>query len=370
MHKFTLKIFIILITMISGLFFLLILFQKMAMEKTMEMNSYGYPPQASMRTFSNMPSNIPSGAPENEPPFAVPLMFIVVVSSIFIIIVLKYIEVNFIIPLSDIETNIKKIKEGSLEVKFQTKCENETTKETFLTLNEMVQELKEKEKLQDNFIQNLVHDLRTPVIAQERAMEILSEEMEDNPLIKGMVENNDAYLKMINYIIDAFSKKEVKIEKIDFNLSIPVKNVITALKSASDAKNITVKSEVSPDFILYADYISINRIIMNLVSNAIENIENDKTVTIKALKDNEKTTLIVEDNGHGIEEDNIKLLFAKYISIKKTNSKKSVSGLGLSIVQNLVHKNGGIIYVNSKKDEYTKFIIELPNKENVWNTTF
>lgn len=366
MHKFTLKVFIILIMMISGLFFSLILFQKMAMEKTMEMNSFGRNSYMQM----SAPINNPHDLSENEPPFGIPLMFIVVVSSIFIIIVLKYIESNFIIPLSDIEANIKKIKEGSLEVKFQTKCENETTKETFSILNEMVQELKQKEKLQDNFIQNLIHDLRTPVIAQERAMEILSEEMEDNPLVKGMVDNNDAYLKMINYIIEAFSAKEVKIEKINFNLSELVKNITQALKSAADTKNISIKSEINSDFVLFADYISFNRIMMNLVSNAIENIENGKTVTIKAFKNDEKTTVIVEDNGHGIDEDDMKFLFTKYVSKKKTGSKKSVSGLGLSIVQSLVHKNNGTICVNSKKDEYTKFIIELPNKENVWNTVF
>ena len=366
MKKFILKFLILFVSLISLMFFSLIFFQKNSMEQRMQppmMQNAGEFGIEQSLNYENYPMQAPNS--EQEPPFWIPMLFIIGFSSVFVYLILKYIDKNFVTPLLLIEKNVGEIKQGSLEVEFKAESENETIKNTFNTLNEMVQGLKQKEKLEDNFIQNLVHDLRTPVIAQERAMEILSEEMQDNPLVDAMIQNNEAYLQMVNYIIEAFSQKEIKIEKTEFNLPKLVSTVIQALQPAASTKNITVINEVPKDFMLYADYVAANRIIMNLTSNAIENIDNDKEVRIKAEKDQTRTTITIEDNGQGISKEDIETLFTKYVSKKKPGSKKSVSGLGLSIVHTLVLKNNGKIHVESEVGAYTKFIIELPNKEKV-----
>lgn len=355
MKKFILKYLIIFVSMISFLFFSLIFMQECGMKRMR-------PDQPDIENFSAPPRMMMPEEPDEEPPMSIPLIFIFLFSSGFVYMILKYIDKNFVTPIILIEENVKKIKEGNLEVEFKVKTENKDVEETFSTLNEMVQGLKQKEKLEDAFVQNLVHDLRTPVIAQERAMSILSEELKDNPIVDGIIQNNDAYLKIINYIIEAFSEKEINIKKQDVKLYDVVETVIEALKLAADKKNIKIENLIQKDFTLFVDYLSINRIILNLTSNAIENIDENKIIKIKAENMPDKTTIVIEDNGQGIEEDVIKTLFTKYVS-KKRGGKKSVSGLGLSIVKTLVNKNGGEITVESEISKYTKFIIELPNKE-------
>ena len=354
MKKFIFKYLIIFVSMISFLFFSLISMQRYGMEKMAPA-----PPDMTSYSSSEMP---PPMAPDNAPPMSIPLLYIVLFSSVFVYMVLKYIDKNFVSPLISIENNVKKIKEGNLEVEFKGKSENKEVEETFAILNEMVQGLKQKEKLEDAFIQNLVHDLRTPVIAQERAMEILQDELKDNPMVEGIIQNNDAYLKIINYIIEAFSEKEINIKKQNVNLHDIVNTVIEALKLSADKKNIKIENLVPKDFNLFVDYVSINRIILNLTSNAIENIDENKIIKIKTEKHDNKTVITVEDNGQGIEEDEIQTLFTKYIS-KKRGGKKSVSGLGLSIVKTLVNKNSGEIKVESELGKYTKFIINIPDEE-------
>lgn len=358
MRKFILKYLIIFVSMISILFFSLIFMQRCGMEKMAQhpsdMSGYEFSPLLSDEMQSPMDTN-------ETPPMAIPLIYIIICSSIFVYMILKYIEKNFVAPLILIEENIKKIKEGNLEVEFKGKSENKEVEETFITLNEMVEGLKQKEKLEDAFIQNLVHDLRTPVIAQERAMTILSEELKDNPIVDGIIQNNDAYLKIINYIIEAFSEKEINIKKQNVNLHDVAATVVEAIKPAADKKYITIENLIPKDFILYVDYVSINRIILNLTSNAVDNIDYEKTVKIKAEKLENEAILTIEDNGQGIDEEEQKTLFTKYVS-KKRGGKKSVSGLGLSIVKTLVNKNGGEIVVDSKVSEYTKFIVKLPTQ--------
>ena len=357
MNKFIIKYFIIFVSFISILFFSLVFFNKFMTEQMLSAGpNMGRPMQETPMGFH--PSEPVQEAPmPPEPPTSVPLIFIIFVSSVFVLTVLKYIEKNFVKPLENIEENVKKIKEGNLNIEFKTKSENKTAIETFDTLNKMTEGLIQKEKLQNDFIRNIVHDLRAPIVASERAMDILEGEI-DNELYEALKENSDSYLKLVNSIIETITKKEIKTEKITFSLLPLVNTVVNTLKFSIDSKNITIQKEISENFSIWADYVSVNRIILNLISNAIEHNEN-RTITIKAI-DGDFSTVIIEDNGLGIK--NPEELFKKHISINNSD-KKMVSGLGLSIVKELTEANEGTIEVETEENKYTRFILKFPKKE-------
>ena len=297
----------------------------------------------------------------SEPPIFIPLLLILGLSSIFILCFLQYINKSYVTPLSIIQENLKKIKEGNLNINFEQNNQTKAISETYLTLNEMIEGLKEKEKLQNNFVQSLAHDLRAPIVAQERAISILQEEFNNHELLEGMMSSNDKYLKMINLILEAYSERQIKIDKINIELYKVTSSVIKELAPMAKSKNITIINKIPQDFNIYADFISINRIIMNLISNSIENIENGKKIEITAQKKQNKIQINIIDNGAGISAEKLKTIFDKYASGNKTG-RKVVSGLGLHIVKDLVTQNGGIITVSSEENEYTKFTIEIPNK--------
>ena len=298
---------------------------------------------------------------QSEPPIIIPLLLILGLSSIFILCFLHYINKSFVSPLYIIQENLKKIKDGNLNINFEKNEQNKAISETFSTLNEMIEGLKEKEKLQNNFVQSLAHDMRAPIVAQERAIAILQEEFNNHELLEGMMSNNDKYLKMINLILEAYSDKPIKIEKINIELYKITQTVIKELTPIAQSKNIKLINKIPKEFNIRADFISINRIIMNLVSNAIENIGNDKEIEIKAFNKEKNTYITITDNGTGISEEKLKTIFDKYASGNKTG-RKVISGLGLHIVKDLVTQNGGTIDVSSKVNEYTKFIIKFPNR--------
>ena len=369
MHKFIIKFFIIFVSFISLMFFSLIFFQDYSMQKEHEraerfMHETGFPGLDEMNDmdFSLSHHHPPKPPKPQEPPLSIPVIFIIGISSLFVLIILRHINKTYIKPLEDIQNNVEKIKNGSLNVDFETKSSDKHIVDTFSTMNEMVEGLKQREKLQDNYIRNLVHDLRAPVIAQEKAMEILSEEMKDNELFAGLSKNTDAYLKMINSIIESFSHEDIKIEKMDFDFSKLADTVVEALKPMAEAKNIELRTAIQDKLTVRADYLSFNRIILNLVSNAIENIDHNKTVTIEAKQNPQTTVITIVDNGKGLKEEDKEKLFKNHLK-ESLAEKKSVSGLGLSIVYDLVVQNGGSIRVESEEDKYTKFIIELKNEE-------
>lgn len=341
------------------MFFSLVFFQKQGMQRNMQPQMM---PQEEFMFSPHQPPMPPmSQGNQEQPPLTIPLLFILGISSVFILCFLRYIDKSFVTPLNLIQKNLKEIKDGKLETKFENKSESEAIKETFNTLNDMVDGLKEKEKLQSNFIQTIAHDLRAPIVAQERAISILQDEFNNHELLEGMMANNETYLKMINLILEAYNEKKINIEKTDIYLHKIVNSIIQELKPMADKKNITIKNKLNNDFIVYADFISINRVIMNLISNSIENIENNKTISIKGINGRNKTKIIIEDNGSGIDEETIKHIFEKYSSSNKYK-KKIVSGLGLYIVKDLITQNNGTINIESELSKFTRFIIELPNK--------
>lgn len=355
MWKFIIKFYCLFIITISVMFFSLVFFQKQGMQQ----NAPQMMPHEEFLFNSHQPPMPPRN--QQEPPIAIPLLFILGISSVFILCFLRYIDKSFVTPLTLIQGNLKEIKEGKLEIKFENKSESESIKETFNTLNDMISGLKEKEKLQNNFIQTIAHDLRAPIVAQERAISILQDEFNNHELLEGMMANNETYLKMINLILEVYNEKKINIEKTNISLHKIVNSIIQELKPMANKKNITIINKINNDFMVYADFISVNRIMMNLISNSIENIENDKTISIKGIIGKNKTKIIIEDNGSGIDEETIKHIFEKYSSSNKSR-KKLVSGLGLYIVKDLVTQNDGTIYIESELNKYARFIIELPRK--------
>lgn len=347
-------------SLISFVFFTLIFFQKAGMER----QNHPMPMQVGPPSFYS--DSFDMQQEPKEPSLIVPFFFIGGISLFFILLLLNYLNKNFISPLEQIQNNLKDIKDGKLDVSFCANSENKQVNETFSTLNDMVFGLKQRNKLQDEFIQKLSHDLRAPLVAQERAIQILKEEFENHELLDGMLENSQEYIKMINIVMQAFHNNEVKIEKTEFNFYQVINTISQNLKPLADKKNIEIINEIDKKFVLFADYISILRIFGNLISNAIENISFDKKIKISAKKSLNEAILIVEDNGSGIEEEKISTIFDKYYSGRKGD--KIVSGLGLHIVKELVEKNLGNIKLESKSGSYTKFIVTLPlgveNEEN------
>ena len=311
-----------------------------------------------------MLQQIPPPPKPKEPPLFIPFILIVLLSSSFVYVILKYLDKNFIAPLITIQDKLIKVKNGDYNVEFNTKSENNTLVNTFNTLNIMVSGLAEKKKLQENFIQSLVHDLRAPIHAQERAINILKDEFKNHELLEGLSENNETYIKMINLILEVYSDKAVKIEKMNFNLYDLAETVIHVLKPSADSKKIKIINSIDRKMTICADYISVNRIITNLVANAVENIDVNCSIEIKAYKNSKNSVLIIEDNGKGIKKENIQHIFEKYSS-NNSRTNKIISGLGLYIVKNLVEQNGGNIKVESEENQYTRFIIEIPKNTEV-----
>lgn len=239
----------------------------------------------------------------------------------------------------------------------------------YKTIKEQNQRILEADKAKNEFIANISHELRTPLNAIIGFSDVLKSEIfgKLNPKqIEYMSDINSSgvhLLGMINEILDLakIESKSIKINKIEFNLNESIAEVINIIKPLANKKKIKIVKEMEPDVFIYADYQKIQQILFNLLSNAIKFTPEKGTITIELSHTSKKVTLKVKDTGIGIAKKYQGKIFAKFVQLNSTYTKKeSSTGLGLTITKELVELHGGKISLESKVNDGSTFIVELP----------
>lgn len=246
----------------------------------------------------------------------------------------------------------------------------------------MEKELKEaKEKAEkvsvkkSEFIANMSHELRTPINVNLSAIQLFEVYLKNDldlgkektsKHIKSMKQNSMRLLRLVNNLIDT-TKIEAGFYEPSFN-NYNIVDVIEgiALSVASYAKqkniNLTFNTDVE-EILVICDINMIERIMLNIISNAIKFTDNCVNINIYTKVDT--VVIAVKDNGIGIEEANQNMIFERYKQVSKLLTRENEgSGIGLSLTKSLVEMHGGNISVKSEYGNGSEFIIELPVKNH------
>ncbi len=248
------------------------------------------------------------------------------------------------------------------------------------SLSNITQEKKLKEELKNKELKidlftNLSHELRTPLNLMHSTLQIIG--MQFNKLnitpneknkfaryINLIRQNNYRLMKIVNNIMD-LQKMDSGSYKIDFKNNDIVECVKNVTYSSyqyaqSQNKHIKFKTNIEKKIIPFDPY-EIERVILNLISNAFKYTESGDSITVKIKDGKNYIKIIVKDTGLGIPEEKQHIIFNKFSRVDDSFYRKSEgSGLGLSIVKFIVELHNGKITLISKKNKGSKFIINLP----------
>ena len=240
------------------------------------------------------------------------------------------------------------------------------------------QRLEELNKLKDDFVAIVSHDLRSPLTAILGASEILlNDEYMDTPLSeeqRELVENiqvmGNQQLHLVNDLLDVAKIESGKIELTPtlVDLEVVAQQCYHTMKVLADNKNIELRFIPQSGLPKIAiDVPKINQVINNLVSNAIKFTESGGKVTIRVEEDEGNALrLSVSDTGDGIAPESLRFLFNKFQQIQKhgTHGERG-TGLGLSICKNLIELHQGKIWAESRVGFGSTFCFTLPTSEHV-----
>lgn len=248
------------------------------------------------------------------------------------------------------------------DVTFRKRAEEELKKST--------QNLIKLNETKDRFISIISHDLRTPFSSILGFTDLLAndDELTDDErkqYIKYIQESSRSMLALVNSLLDwtRLQTGRIKFEPEKIDVSKVITDSVNALSGSAMQKGIEVTSYVNQSLFLFVDKHLITQVFNNLISNAIKFTNRGGVITIstEAVANSRFVKFNVKDTGVGIKEDDLAKLFsvdAKFTSEGTAGEKGS--GLGLSLVKEIVEKHGGTILVESEYGKGTEFIFTLP----------
>lgn len=235
------------------------------------------------------------------------------------------------------------------------------------------------DKIKTEFFANMSHELKTPLNVISSSNQLLEYNYK-NSKVKDYNENIKYHINLVrqsSYRIQRLIGNIIDLTKMEsgfYNIKLSKHNVVNVVEDLfmktekySSKKDISIIFDTDNEEIYtYIDRVEIERVMLNLLSNCIKFTPNGGEIRVNMYDKENEFKIVVEDNGIGIPENKIGLIFEEFGQADKTLSRNSEgSGIGLSIVKNLIELHDGNIKVKSKENKGTQFIITIPIKNTI-----
>lgn len=251
-----------------------------------------------------------------------------------------------------------------IDISFARFTSDDENDRKFVGIVHDITEQKESDKLRDDFIATLTHDLRTPLLAAIQTIKFFLDgsvgeiNAQQEHLLSTMKKSNEDLLGLVNTLLEVYKYDASKLElcKTDFNLNSLISQTYNELKPLAEQKNIlfSLSYGLDEDVKITADRGEIRRVICNLCGNAINYTNEGGEVQISVKQQDKDIIFTVQDNGNGIPKEDIPHLFKRFS--QGTSKKRSTgTGLGLYLSRQIIEAHGGKIWLESKLNKGSEF---------------
>lgn len=234
----------------------------------------------------------------------------------------------------------------------------------------------ESENLKTEFFTNMSHEFKTPLNIILTTVQVIDKQLdisnENNAkalkYINGIKQNSYRLLRLVNNLIDITKIDggfyEIKLG--NYNIVSIIEDIVLSVAEYMKNNNRNIVFDTSDEEIILAcDPDKIERIVLNLLSNALKYTEENGNIeiNINADNNNEKVIVSIKNDGAPIPEEDAHNIFNRFKQCDKLmNMRREGSGIGLSLVYSLLEMHGGKIWVNTKIKKGAEFIFEIPIK--------
>ena len=305
------------------------------------------------------------------------LIFSILAALILASISAVWLSISFTKPLNKIRDTTTELAKGNYEVTTQIKQSDEigelakSIDKLALQLDKSSKESERFEKMRQNFIANISHELRTPITVIRGSIEAICDGIISDP--KQLKDYNEQILsdsihlqRLVNDLIDLtkLQNTDFSIDKSTINLFEIINDAVRSMKQISTKKgvkiNFSAENAIEEDrYLFVGDYQRIRQMIIIVLDNAIKFSNENQKVDILLKKENKKYELKICDSGRGIDPENIGEIFNRYHK-SNTEENKNGMGLGLAIAKEIALRHNIEIFVESEPNIKTIFTFLIP----------
>ncbi|MBR2743213.1 MAG: HAMP domain-containing histidine kinase [Clostridia bacterium] len=276
-------------------------------------------------------------------------------------------SLRMIKPLQRMSGAVRQFAKGNFDV-YVPVTSNDEIGDLAMAFNNMAASLRNIDKMRNDFIANVSHDLRTPMTVIAGFIDgILDNTIKPEEHRKYLIIVRNEVLRLSRLVknlldIAKIEAGELKLNLVDFNICEMMSNILLSFEAAISSKEIEVDVDfLSPTINVTADYDSIFQVIYNLCDNAVKFTNQGGSLKIMIMEQGKKAHISVKNSGEGITPDELPRLFEKFYKSDRSRSlDKRGTGLGLYICKTIINRHGEDITVKSVVGEYTEFAFDLP----------
>lgn len=273
---------------------------------------------------------------------------------------------NALIPIVELNKNIKKINEDNLNSNLSIKGANDEIKELTISFNKMIAKLENAFASQKRFNSSVAHELKTPLAVIKTNIDVLKssncKSLEEYDKTLAVVEKSILKMNLIiETLLDIIRQENAPLNEI-VSIDEILEDIVDDLSIIANKKNIKLKlNSYNIKNKIKGNEIMLYRAFYNVIENSIKYNKINGSIDILCYQDLNTIEVKVIDTGSGIKEEDYDEIFKPFYRCEGINSySKNGVGLGLSLTQSVIKLHGGEINVKSKLNEGTEFTFILP----------
>lgn len=236
----------------------------------------------------------------------------------------------------------------------------------FSNVSDMIKLLQQRE----DFVATLTHDLKTPILAANRALKLLRDgdfgtiQESQKELIETILQSNDAMYQMVLTLLDVYKydSGDKKLQLAPTDLVDKLRRMLNELTPLAEARRIElILTAPKNSKLVICDWDELRRVVQNLVDNSLKFTSAGGKIEILIEQDPDTTTVSVIDNGRGISDEDKPKLFQRFWQASSGGRYYASTGLGLYLCHKIIESHDGAIVCESKLGTGSKFFFSIPN---------
>lgn len=301
---------------------------------------------------------------------AVAIIFIALLGWVAILILSK----RLARPIKKVAGAARQIQAGDYKFSLPEDMREEEMYDLVVSFKEMSQQLQRLEALRTELLAGVTHELKTPITSISGLLQALNDKVvsgeEAEQFLEICLKETKKMKNMVGDLLDfnAFASNAVQVKKSVFSMKQLVGDFVREWNITHEGTGVFMEFEPpgdeNDDFLVDTDALRFHQIMTNLANNAIHATENGGMIQMMIKRHSDTISVTVQDSGHGIPDEEQKLIFERFY--RGENKKYKVGGLGLGLPYSkmMAQAMGGDLDLVSSSEEGTIFRLDLPKAQH------